>query len=292
MLRIGDIEVHRIDEVMLAEPMTLLPDFRRDALEQHLDWLAPHYYDAKSDTFPTSVHSWLIKAPGRTILVDTCGGNGKTRPLSPRFHQLNTPYLDKLKAAGVTPDKVDVVVLTHLHIDHVGWNTRLDKDRWVPTFPNARYIVSRTELEATDPSRGAKAKPPEANLPFVDSVQPILDAGLMDVVAGDETLADGFDLMPIPGHTPGMMALRVRSRGEEALFAGDIAHQPIQIAFPDWSTKYCADPKLAAASRRRILAHCADTNALLLPVHFGWPYCGRITRRGDGFAFVPHEQAP
>jgi glyoxylase-like metal-dependent hydrolase (beta-lactamase superfamily II) len=238
------------------------------------------------------VHSWLIRAPDRTILVDTCGGNRKTRPLSPRFDQLDTSYLDRLKAAGVTPDDIDMVLLTHLHVDHVGWNTRLDNGRWVPTFRNARYVVSRTELAAQDPARGAKAKPPEANRPFVDSVQPILDAGLMDVMEGDERLAEGFDLMPIPGHTPGMIALRVRSRGEEALFAGDIAHQPVQIAQPDWSTKYCADPAQAAASRRRVLAQCADSNALLCPVHFGWPYCGRIARQGAGFAFVPHDREP
>jgi glyoxylase-like metal-dependent hydrolase (beta-lactamase superfamily II) len=292
MFHIGDIEVHRIEEVMLAEPMTLFPDFQREALDANVGWLAPHYYDAATDTFPTSVHSWLLKTPKLTILIDTCGGNDKTRPLSPRFHQLNTPYLDRLKAAGVTPEQVDYVILTHLHIDHVGWNTRLVNGRWVPTFASAKYITSRTELEAHDPARGAKAKPEGANLPFIDSVQPILDAGLMQIVTGDEVLFEGIDLLPIPGHTAGMMAVRVRSRGEEALFAGDIAHQPIQVAFPDWSTKYCADPKLAAASRGRILEHCAETNALLLPVHFGWPFCGRIARKGDGFAFVPHDKVP
>ena len=292
MFRIGDIEVHRIEEVMLAEPMTLFPDFRREVLEENIGWLAPHYYDKASDTFPTSVHSWLLKTPELTILIDTCGGNGKTRPLSPRFHNLNTPYLDRLKAVGVTPDAIDYVILTHLHIDHVGWNTQLVNGAWLPTFANAEYITSRTELEAQDPARGAKSKPEGANLPFIDSVQPILDAGMMQLVNGDEQLFEGIDLMPIPGHTPGQMAIRVRSRGEEALFAGDIAHQVIQVAMPDWSSKFCADPKQSAASRRRIWEYCAETNCLMLPVHFGWPFCGRIARKGDGFAFVPHDKVP
>lgn len=292
MIKLGDIEIHRIEEVMLAEAMTLLPDFQREVLSENLDWLAPHYYDAASDTFPTSVHSWLIKMPGRTILIDTCGGNGKNRPLSPRFHMLDTPWLHRLKAAGVTPEQVDCVVLTHLHIDHVGWNTRFDGEKWVPTFPNAQYVMSRVERDAYDPARGAKEKPEGANLPFIDSVQPILDSGQARLVDGNETLFPGVDLVPIPGHSPGMIAVRVRSRGEEALFAGDIAHQPIQIAMPDWSTKFCADAKMAAASRRRILNHCADTGSLLLPVHFGWPYCGRIARRGKGFAFLPSGQEP
>jgi len=292
MFRIGDVEVHRIEEVMLTEPMTLLPDFRRAGLEEHLDWLVPHYYDGVQDVFPTSVHSWLLKTPRHTILIDTCGGNGKTRPLSPRFHQLETSYLERLRAAGVAPDDVDCVILTHLHVDHVGWNTRLEDGRWVPTFRNATYLMSHIEREAQDPARGAKGKPEGATLPFIDSVQPILDAGLARLVGGDEQLFEGIDLIPIPGHTPGMMAVRVRSHAQEALFAGDVAHQPIQVAFPDWSTKYCADPAQAAATRRRILGYCADNNALLAPVHFGWPYCGRVERRGEGFAFLPHDQAP
>jgi glyoxylase-like metal-dependent hydrolase (beta-lactamase superfamily II) len=272
--------------------MTLFADFRPEILEENLHWLTPHYYDPEKAMFPTSVHSWLLKTPRQNILIDTCGGNGKTRPLSPRFHQLNTAYLERLNATGTTLEQIDHVILTHLHIDHVGWNTRLDGDRWVPTFPNAQYIMSRTERDAQDPARGAAGKPEGANLPFIDSVQPILDAGLATVVEGIEALFPGIDLMPIPGHTPGMIAIRVRSQGQEALFAGDIAHQPIQVAAPDWSSKYCADPKQSAATRRHIFEYCAERQCLLLPVHFGWPYCGRIARQRDAFRFIPSEQEP
>jgi hypothetical protein len=257
MIKIGDIEVHRIEEHIIYEPMNLFPDFRPEGLRENLPWLVPHYYDTQREMFPTSIHSWLLKTPDNIILIDTCGGNGKTRPVSPRFHLLNTPYLDRLKAIGVTPEEVDYVILTHLHIDHVGWNTRLENGRWVPTFPNAQYIMSRIERDAQDPTRGAKDKPEGVNLPFIDSVQPIL-----------------------------------RSGGEEALFAGDIAHQPIQVALPDWSSKYCADPQQSAATRRRIFGYCAEQGCLMLPVHFGWPYCGRIVRRGNGFAYLPHDREP
>jgi glyoxylase-like metal-dependent hydrolase (beta-lactamase superfamily II) len=292
MIKIGDIEVHRIEEHIIYEPMNLFPDFRPEGLRENLPWLVPHYYDTQREMFPTSIHSWLLKTPDNIILIDTCGGNGKTRPVSPRFHLLNTPYLDRLKAIGVTPEEVDYVILTHLHIDHVGWNTRLENGRWVPTFPNAQYIMSRIERDAQDPTRGAKDKPEGVNLPFIDSVQPILDAGMERLVEGNETLFPGIDLIPIPGHTPGMMAIRVRSGGEEALFAGDIAHQPIQVALPDWSSKYCADPQQSAATRRRIFGYCAEQGCLMLPVHFGWPYCGRIVRRGNGFAYLPHDREP
>jgi glyoxylase-like metal-dependent hydrolase (beta-lactamase superfamily II) len=292
VIRIGDVEVHRIDEHIIYEPMTLFPDFRPEVLEENLPWLVPHFYDTQREMFPTSVHSWLLKTPTNTIVIDTCGGNGKTRPVSPRFHMLETPYLDRLAAAGVQPEQVDHVILTHLHVDHVGWNTRWDGRQWTPTFPSAKYIMSRTERDAQDPARGAKGRSEGANLPFVDSVQPVLDAGFAQIVDDNETLFPGIDLMPIPGHTPGQMAIRARSRGEEAVFAGDIAHQPIQVAMPHWSRKYCADPIQSTASRRRIFGYCAEHNCLMLPVHFGWPYCGRIARRGNGFAYLPHDREP
>jgi glyoxylase-like metal-dependent hydrolase (beta-lactamase superfamily II) len=292
VITIGDVEVRRIEEIIIYEPMSLFADFRPEVLAENRHWLEPHYYDAQREMFPTSIHSWLLKTPERTILIDTCGGNGKTRPVSPRFDQLNTPYLDRLKAAGASPEEIDTVILTHLHIDHVGWNTRLDGGRWVPTFPKATYIMSQVERDAHDPKRGAASKPDGVNLPFIDSVQPVLDNAKVRLVEGNETLFEGIDLMPVPGHTPGQMAIRVRSRGEEGVFCGDIMHQPIQVAQPDWNSKYCGDQEMARQTRKRMLAYFAETRALMLPVHFGWPYCGRIARRGSGFAFEPDDREP
>ncbi len=291
MIRIGNIEVHRIEETIVFSPTTVFPDFRREDLIANLGWLVPNYYNSPRDMFPASIHSWLLKTSTHTILVDTCTGNSKPR-LSAHFNMLNTPWLERLEDAGVKPEDVDLVVLTHLHVDHVGWNTQLEGTRWVPTFPNAQYIISKREYEAQDPKRGGAGRSEEENRPFIDSVQPIIDAGKARFVDSNATLLDGIDLMPIPGHTPGMVAMRVRSQGEEAIFAGDVAHQPLQVAFPDWSTIYCADQKQAAATRRAMWNYCAEQNCLLLPVHFGRPYCGRIARRGDDFVFVPNDREP
>jgi len=292
LIKIGDIEVHRIERKRSSiHPRRFFRIFGAK-LMANLGWLLPNYYDSPRDMFPASIHSWLLKTPTHTILVDTCTGNGKPRPLSPYFNMLDTPWLERLEDAGVKPEDVDLVVLTHLHVDHVGWNTRFEGGRWVPTFPNAQYVISHREYEAQDPKRGAAKRSEAENLPFIDSVQPVIDAGKARFVESNETLLEGIDLMPIPGHSPGMIAMRVQSNGEEAIFGGDIAHQPIQVAFPDWSTIYCSDQKQAALSRRTMWDYCAMQNCLLLPVHFGWPYCGRIGRRGNDFVFLPHHQEP
>jgi glyoxylase-like metal-dependent hydrolase (beta-lactamase superfamily II) len=292
MIKIGNVEVTRIEEVMLIEQPATFADFRPELIDDIRDWLLPNHYNEGSNTFTMSVHSWLLRTPDRTILIDTGSGNGKTRPVSPRLHMLNTAYLDRLKAAGVVPEDIDTIILTHLHTDHVGWNTYWNGERWAPTFPNATTIMSAIAREAHDPKRGAAAKPPETHLPFVDSVQPILDAGTVRLVEGNESLFDGIDFLAAPGHAPGHMMVRVRSGGKEALFIGDVTHQPIQVANPAWNTKYCEDPVLARETRARVLAYCADERCLTLPVHFNTPHCGYIERRGNGFAFVPSEVTP
>ena len=145
MVRIGEIEVTRIEELNLTEPPIMFAEWRKEMAEDYRDWLLPDFYIPETDSFHVSIHSWLLKTPSHTIVIDTCGGNDKQRPASPRFHQLNTPYLERLKAAGVAPEDVDLVICTHFHVDHVGWNTRLVDGRWVPTFPKATYILSRIE---------------------------------------------------------------------------------------------------------------------------------------------------
>jgi glyoxylase-like metal-dependent hydrolase (beta-lactamase superfamily II) len=292
MIRIGDVEIRRIEEIVVLEPSSVFAEWRKEMAHEYRAWLGPNFYDQDSDAFVTSVHSWLVKTPEQTILIDTASGNGKERPLSPRFNNLSLPYLARLRAAGAAPEDIDLVILTHLHIDHVGWNTRRVDGRWVPTFPNATYMMSRAEREVRDPKLGASMKPQAANLPFIDSVQPVLDAGLAKIVEGNETIAEGIDLMPVPGHAPGMMAVRVRSRGKEALFIGDVMHQPVQVYRPEWNSKYCEDQDLARATRRKVLDYSAERGNLILPVHFGAPYCGRVTKRGVGYEFVPSETMP
>ncbi|MFI5011580.1 MAG: MBL fold metallo-hydrolase [Hyphomicrobiales bacterium] len=292
MLRIGDCTIERIEETVLAEPSSIFVEWNAEIARENGAWLTPAYYDPAGDAFITSIHSWLVKTPRHTILIDCCGGNGKSRPLSPRFDHLDRPFLERLKAAGAEPGDVDIVINTHLHVDHVGWNTRLLDGQWVPTFANATYWLPRVEREFRDPKMGAAGKPPASHLIFLDSVQPILDSGKAKLVEGNEAVADGVDLMPIPGHAPGQMAVRLTAGGEEALFIADVMHQPIQIYYPHWNSRYCEDQELARRTRRQVLDYCVAHDSIILPGHFGAPHCGRVIRKGDGFAFAASATTP
>jgi glyoxylase-like metal-dependent hydrolase (beta-lactamase superfamily II) len=287
MLVIGELEISCIEEVVLDEPTTLFAEWKSEILEQHRGLLVPRCFDPAANAFKASIRSYLVKTPRQTILIDTGAGNDKPRPAAMRFDHLETPYLDRLKRAGATPEQIDLVICTHLHVDHIGWNTRLVEGRWVPTFPNAKYVLPRIEVEARDPARGAANRPPATHLPYQDSVQPIIDAGLAVLVEGSERLSDGLMLMPTPGHAPGQMAVQMRSHGQEVMFVADVMHQPIQIYFPAWNSKFCENPELAARTRRLVLDHCAAHGSLMLPTHFNYPLGGTISRDGDGFAFSP-----
>lgn len=293
MIRIGRYEIHRIEDLVVREHKSLYADWEDAALQPLGAWFFDGYYDRSDESFATSIHSWLIKGPDHTILVDTGSGNGKPRPLSPRFANLNTPFLENLKAAGVGPEDVDFVLLTHLHIDHVGWNTVLRDGAWVPTFSNATYVMTQTERDAKDPMIGARTRPEGATLPFVDSVRPILEGAKVQLVAGNELgFLPGIDFLPTPGHAAGQMAIRLRDQGDEALFIADVLHQPIQVYKPEWSSKFCEDGALATVTRKQILAHAAETGCLILPAHFGGTHCGYVERAGDGYSFRPSEIMP
>ena len=294
MIRIGRFEIERVEEIVLREPKALYADWDEARVDPIRDWFVGDYYDPADGSFATSIHSWLVRDGDVTILIDTGGGNGKPRPASPRFDGLDLPYLDRLAAKGVTPDTVDHVLLTHLHVDHVGWNTHEVDGAWVPTFPRATYVMTETELAWRDPERGAKDKPPAATYPFLDSVKPLFDTGAnVKVVQGDETAyLPGIDFMPLPGHAPGMMGIRLRDGGAEALFIADVMHQPIQVTNPTWSSKYCEDPTVANATRARVLEHAAETGCLILPAHFGGTHCGYVRRDGDGYAWEPSTVMP
>jgi glyoxylase-like metal-dependent hydrolase (beta-lactamase superfamily II) len=292
LIRIGDFEITRAEEVVLDEPVDLLAGFTDDIRDANVGWMSPNFYSRERNVFYSVIQTWILRHGSRTIIIDTGGGDGRDRPLSPRFHMTDR-RLDKVLAdAGVVPEEVDTVFLTHLHVDHVGWNTRKVGDVFVPMFPNARHIVSATELEARDPERGARNRPPAAWNTFLDSVKPIVDAGLVDTVEGTETLGEGLDMIQIPGHAPGMIGLRVRSKGEEAIFIADVMHQPIQVHYPEWNSKYCENQDLARETRAKVLKHAADEGSLLLPAHFGQPYCGYVRREGSGYRFEPAAVTP
>jgi glyoxylase-like metal-dependent hydrolase (beta-lactamase superfamily II) len=218
------------------------------------------------------------------VLIDTCVGNHKPRPFFIHMDGLNTNYLARLSALGLRPEDVDYVLCTHLHVDHVGWNTRLLDGRWVPTFPNAKYVVARPEYEAARAAAEDPRTPEAVRNCFADSIFPVVEAGQVEFVDGAHELLDCLTLRPAPGHSPGHIRIEARSRGEVGVFAGDMLHSPIQVPLWRWSSMVCWDRALAAEARRELLAFCVSENAVLLPGHFKAPFGGRIREQADTFA--------
>lgn len=281
MQLIGDISVARVveSEGSFAPVDFLLPGFDPALLQAHR-WLQPDFVDHAGQAV-LSFHSYLLRTAGHTILVDGCVGNGKERPLRPMWHRQEAPYLERLAAAGVHPEQVDFVFCTHLHADHVGWNTRLKDGRWVPTFPNARYIFGRREYEHWESEQRRDAASNHGS--FADSVLPVMEAGLADLVESDYAFANGLHLEPAYGHTPGTCLLHAHSRGEHGVFTGDVIHTPVQLADPQLSSRFCADPAQSALTRQALCERYAETATRLFTGHFPAPSAARIVRAGSTF---------
>jgi len=283
---IGAASLTRIEELYAADwdAPAFFPDWRPEVVAPHLGWMVPDHFDPAKNCLKLSIHSWLIRIGGRTALVDTCVGNHKTRPTRPKWHLMESRYLQRLAAAGVRPEEIDLVMCTHLHADHVGWNTRLDNGRWVPTFPKARYVFSKADYDhylALD--RDAKA--PVNHGSFRDSVLPVVEAEQAQMVTGAQAIDEHLMLEPAPGHTPGSMVLKLAAGGGGgALLCGDVLHHAIQVYHPEWNSFVCADAALARQSRRKVLEHCSGTGALLMPTHFGAPFVCHIEAKAGGFS--------
>ena len=216
-------------------------------------------------------------------MVDACGGNDKERA-RPHFHRRSWPWLETLRSAGVAPEDIDVVLCTHLHVDHVGWNTRLENGRWVPTFPNARYLIAQREWDywrAAGPA--ALAAPGDY---ITDSVLPIFKAGQADLIGDEHMLASDIALEPAPGHTPGLTLVRLGGGRQEAILCSDLMHHPLQVRYPAWSTRFCTDPDQARRTRVEFFKKHADSGRLVFPTHFPRPTGGTIARDGAGYGFV------
>jgi glyoxylase-like metal-dependent hydrolase (beta-lactamase superfamily II) len=283
-LRIGAAIAARIEESY--EPnfnaVRFFPDWDPAVLEEHAAWLLPGHYDPASGKLKLSVHSWLLTVGGKRILIDACVGNHKPRAARPMWDMLQTPYLERLAAAGARPEQIDMVMCTHLHVDHVGWNTRLENGRWVPTFANAKYVFSTKDYEHYLALDRDPANRPVNGGSFRDSVLPVVEAGLAQMVSGAAALDESLSVEPAPGHTPGTVAIKFESKGERALFCGDILHHALQVYHPQWNSFACANAADARASRRKVLEHCA-AGALLMPAHFGRPFACRIEGKNNGF---------
>jgi glyoxylase-like metal-dependent hydrolase (beta-lactamase superfamily II) len=237
---IGDVTVTKVVELeMTGGTRFLLPQATPEEILP-LTWLQPHFAD-ENGRLRMSIHSFIVETPNRRIIVDTCLGNDKQSRRIPHWNERDGPFLADLAAAGFPAESIDTVLCTHLHVDHVGWNTRLVDGKWVPTFPRARYLMGRTEYEHW---RSVKDRPDMAPI-LADSVTPIVEAGLATMVETNEKICDEISLIPTLGHTPGHVSVMIQSQGEQALITGDFMHHPCQIAHPEWSTLADSDANRA-----------------------------------------------
>jgi glyoxylase-like metal-dependent hydrolase (beta-lactamase superfamily II) len=291
-LDLGSIQIHKLVEIerMMFDGPWLFEGLTSDMIHANRGWLGPELLEKGTDRLVMSFHSYVIRTAHRTVLVDTCIGNHKQRSSMPGWHMLtSTAYLDGLKAIGLTPEDIDIVMCTHLHVDHVGWNTRLENGRWVPTFPNARYLLSRADYEYFDARHRQNPAQPVNRGSFADSVLPVMEHGqavLVDAARSiDADLGRGIWLEDAPGHTIGNLNIFVKSGGRSACLCGDVLHHAIQCAHPELYNNADYDRAQATATRMALLNRCADTDILVLTGHFPDPTAGRIVGYGQNFRF-------
>jgi len=279
---IGDVTVTRILELeATGGSRFILPQATPEVIRE-IGWLAPHFAD-ETGRLKMSVQALVVETPSKRIIVDTCIGNDKQRDI-PTWSNLQTSFLGDLQAAGFPPESFDVVLCTHLHVDHVGWNTRLAEGRWLPTFPNARYLIGRAEFDYWKAEEDARED--HSRSPFHDSVAPVFEAGLVDLVETDHRVCDEVSLEPTLGHTPGHVSIRLRSKGQEALITGDFTHHPCQLAHPEWASSADYDAVASTATRKRMYGALAGAQTLVIGTHFSAPTAGRIVADGQVWRFA------
>src|SRR4051794_722811 len=267
-LAVGDLTIHRIieQETSFLPALEMLPDLTAEVLAENRGWMQKAGALDANDVLILCFQSYVVKTPHHAILIDSCIGNDKPRPNRPKWNmKTDDTYTRALPAAGFSVGDIDYVMCTHLHVDHVGWNTRLDNGRWVPTFPKARYVFGKTDYDHflsldRDPQKG-----PAIGGALRDSVLPIVEAGLCSMVEGAQAIDEHLAIEPAPGHTPGHFVIRLNSRNNKAFFCGDVIHHVIQVHQPHWNSFACLDQETARISRRKLLEDCAGSGALLAP---------------------------
>ena len=283
-LLIGDARIDRLIDLERFElPLGwLFPDATVEALTDDLAWLEPDFLTG--DKAILAIQSTVLRVGGRTILIDTCVGEHKPRPRHPAWNaRQQTGYLDRLKALGVAPEAVDIVFCTHLHADHVGWNTRIDNGRWVPTFPNARYLIGKRELSDWETKLQSAPADMINHGSYADSILPVIEARRAELIDHDHQVLDGLVVRRLPGHTPGSIGLSMHRHGGRCLFTGDSIHHPVQLIHPEWSSSLCSDPQLARATRTHYLAEAVENGTWLVPAHFVGHTGVQIRRHGNGY---------
>lgn len=287
--KLGDVEVTKVVEWQgeFAPARVAIPDSTPEIWRDNASWLVPDHWHPDSDGCLAAIQTWVLRSEGKTILIDTGVGNDRERPHMPLFDHLHTDFLDRLAQAGVRPEDVDIVVNTHIHNDHVGWNTRSGNGEWIPTFPNATYLIPRSDQVYFDPRNAHRRPVPQlrregSNLMYADSVAPVLGRA---VLWEDSYRIDGnLSLEPAPGHTPGSSVVRLESGQDRAVFVGDVLHSPVQILEPHYNSCFCEHPQQAAETRQRLLERAADNKELVVPAHFAGPGAVEIRRDGSRFA--------
>lgn len=279
--QVGDVAITRILELEIPLPYHPKHAFLKEATPQALEripWVRPHFVTDEGALI-LSIHALLVQAPGLNLVVDTCIGNDKPRAIT-GGRALQTEFIQSLEAAGCSRESVDAVVCTHLHVDHVGWNTMLQDGAWVPTFPNAQYLIGRREFDYWQ-----RAGDADQQTILGDSVQPIFDAGLATLVEMNHRISDQIRLTPTPGHTPGHVSVLIESSGERAMITGDMLHHPCQFAHPEWSPSFDEDPVAGAHMRQAVMEDLADAPVLVIGTHFAAPTAGHVRRDGAAFRF-------
>lgn len=276
--QVGDVKITRVVEMETVSKATfVLPDATLENIQRE-PWLQPHFAEP-GGRVRMSIHALVVESEDRRIVVDTCLGNDKPRA-NPPWNMLQTSFLTDLANAGFPRESITDVLCTHLHVDHVGWNTMLVAGRWLPTFPQARYLIGRVEW-----NHWSKATDNFTKDPIDDSVRPIVDAGLATLVEDTHRITKEVWLEPTPGHTPGHFSVRIASRGAEAVITGDLMHHPVQCAHPEWNCGFDSIPDQARATRRAFLERYADRPVLVFGTHFATPSAGHIVKDGSGWRF-------
>jgi glyoxylase-like metal-dependent hydrolase (beta-lactamase superfamily II) len=270
--QVGKIKITRITEMEIAGGTRfILPDATREAC-QPIDWLKPHFMDADGNLI-MSIHALVVDTGQRRIIIDTCIGNDKQRSI-PAWSNLQTSFLQDLESAGYPRNSIDTVLCTHLHVDHVGWNTMLVENGWVPTFPNARYLLAQKEWQYWNSMDDDTVNADILN----DSVRPVFEAGLVDLIDWEHQICEGVRLQPTPGHTPGHVSVHIESEGQRALITGDSIHHPCQMTRTDWCSSAEYNQSQARATREALLEDCVDKPVLVIGTHFATPTAGHVKR--------------
>jgi len=280
---VGKVEIVQIVEIEENEIFSsFIPEAKREKIKE-IDWLRPNFAADRGE-LKALVQSFLIKSNGKNILIDTCNGNGKDRPNVRQWGNLQTDYLQRFIEIGVKPKEIDFVACTHLHFDHVGWNTKKEEGKWRPTFPNAKYLFSKAEYDYW-------TKKPEKEMiddfnGIDDSITPIVEAGLTEFIDDNYQLDESIRFFPTPGHTPHHISVAIESGGKKAIITGDVMHHPCQIAKPGWTTGADTFPKQTVVTRKKFLNAVKDKDILIIGTHFANPVAGKIVSTKQGLQFI------